>query len=1022
MPEETTIRPSEVVSSQEPRSEISAGEVAAPYQRLGRALDKLGESFEAVAKPLAERAGYEAVTRDADGNIKVDRMPIFGAAGAAYARAVKVAALAQGEGDAKRADLELREQFRDNPQGYQEAARNFKDKTVQQYQAAAGPEVAQSVGQAIDNTTTLTYRGLLNEKERLDLVHAENSMKAGQESATNDLMACARAGCPQSDPAFRAAIDKYNSLSMERAANPRLAYTQEERAHDLQELQSQLGGQRFLYHIDQVYKDKGYQAAADEAKDVLTNPDYGGLTEQQRQAYNSHALSELRVNEAIRKQDVSEARAALDEMKDRVANGDRVEPSEIWALRNTFEKLNNPRGVLAVDNAFRHKDLHDDFARLPLHEMNMTRHALVGATAARDMMDTLVNRFGYSREQAAGMAASAVYESSLRPTAFNPAGGGQGAVGLFQWRGERLQQLKDYAASQGKGYLDPQVQIEFAHRELQSSESVAGGLLRAATTPEEAARVFAQSFERGEGRDTAQRMALARSLYEGKSSDGSGGPGGRSWEIANRDATIKTTATEQLKAVKADFDKGEGVPDIHALDDIIEAAKETNNVELGAKAEALAHAIDYVNQIKQLPLDEQRYAETEMRRQLEIGSKDYVGADMILKQLEAITEKTEKELKDNAISLAVTRFPDKWKTPPPLNLADPQQFRNGLAMRAQIAQGIANNYGVAPVAALGKADVDRVQQALANPDLGVKTAVWGMLATLPEDVRGPTFEKIAKGDKNMLAEASAGAMMNTRPELGKSIMAGLQLMSHDESILKAFEPKSGGTEGFNVDVINALPPTTFDLEGRTNPSGNYATTVQMIKARYAYLAANDPKAKGAIYNPKLVNQAVEDVTGGILSHGGAKMIAPTPGMTQTQLDSIMRGITDTELAGVTSKSGEPITADYLRRYGRLEATGAGKYLVNFSNTEKPIYAYSGWGDAPGAPVRRFELDLSGRKPPATPAFAETGYTPFTEFGYTSPAMPGPASPPPAPLAPGSRGPPQPRFDEHYQPPTIGIRG
>src|SRR5262249_24328824 len=116
MPEspDLTIKPSPVVTSEAPVSHVSAGEVAQPYQMLARSLDRLGEGLEDAATPLAEQAGYKAVTRDADGNIQVDRMPIFGKAGFAYAHAVKMGALAQGEGDAKRADIELREQYRDN--------------------------------------------------------------------------------------------------------------------------------------------------------------------------------------------------------------------------------------------------------------------------------------------------------------------------------------------------------------------------------------------------------------------------------------------------------------------------------------------------------------------------------------------------------------------------------------------------------------------------------------------------------------------------------------------------------------------------------------------------------------------------------------------------------------------------------------------------------------------------------------------------------------------------------------------
>jgi len=149
-------RPTPIVTREAPVSHISAAEAGQPYQMLANALDKVGQGLEDMAVPLAEQAGYKAVTRDAEGNIQVERMPIFGKAGVAYQHAVKVAALAEGEGAAKRADIAMRSDYRDNPQGYQVAAQAFKEQTVKQYTAAAGAEVGAAMGQAIDNKTTLT--------------------------------------------------------------------------------------------------------------------------------------------------------------------------------------------------------------------------------------------------------------------------------------------------------------------------------------------------------------------------------------------------------------------------------------------------------------------------------------------------------------------------------------------------------------------------------------------------------------------------------------------------------------------------------------------------------------------------------------------------------------------------------------------------------------------------------------------------------------------------------------------------
>lgn len=56
---------------------------------------------------------------------------------------------------------------------------------------------------------------------------------------------------------------------------------------------------------------------------------------------------------------------------------------------------------------------------------------------AQDVMQYLVGQ-GLTVPQAAAVAANIQGESGFNPAAFNPAGGGQGAMGLAQWRGARI--------------------------------------------------------------------------------------------------------------------------------------------------------------------------------------------------------------------------------------------------------------------------------------------------------------------------------------------------------------------------------------------------------------------------------------------------------------------------------------------------------------------------------------------------------------------------------------------------------
>jgi len=1013
MAEETTIRPEPIVTSEAPRSQISTGDIVGPYQMLARSLDKLGQGLEDVATPLAEQAGYKAVTRDADGNIQVDRFPIFGAAGHAYAHAVKVGALAQGEGAAKRADIELREKYRDDPQGYQNAAQAFKDETVKQYTAAAGPEVGTALGQAIDNTTTYTYRGLLNEKERLDLQRAESAMNAGLKDASDDALALARQGAsfePGSPGAV--ALDKYTQLLDAKASNPRLAYSQEQRAFDLQKFQGELGGQRHLYHVDQTYKEKGYEAALDDAKDILTNEKYK-LTPAQRDHYYHQAVGEIRANEAIRTQDYQLANENFREMKSRLALGERIEPAEIDAQRKAFQTIGGVKGaagVAAVDSYFAHKDLHDDFGRQPIRDQLMQVNAIRGAVGARDLYQGLRQR-GYSEAAAAGIAGNLVFESGGRPAIPGDAGT---SAGLAQWHAERLTALKTFASGQGKDWRDPNVQLDFLDRELRTTESVTGGMLRAATTPEQAAQIFAVRFERPAGTDYRARQQLARSVFEGKSADGSGGPGVSSWLLANRAATLKTSATETWAQAVKDWDSGKGsTPSRDTISDVIDSARTTNNIDLMAKVQRDAELMDYADRIKQLPLDQQAGLETELRRRIAAGetrqadvpaAMDTPGADLVLKTLQEKTKAIQEGLKNDPISTVIANNPQRFKTPDPLDPSNPQQFVTGLAQRAQIARTGAQQYGVPPLSVLDKADVQRIEAALQNPDPMMKAQIYAGIATLPEDVRSATLRELGGKDPQGLANSFAGGLMAEKgdgPAVAASIFQGQQAIKAD----KRYDPEKEEGEGkkaYQKDIDTLLPPAIFSAADRQNPDGMQATMHIAIKDRYAFLRS---QAGDTTYSADVLRQARDDVTGGLVYHNGAAAIAPARGMTQTTFDGVLQSVTDNDLVGVQTLGGQPINVEYLRRAATLESHGDGRYrLLLGQDPMRPIYAYKN-----GA---KFELDLRDRQPVEVPR-------PPIMYEFPPPLLPAPL-----PIQQSGKGPmPAIGTQEHFEPTGYGgIRG
>jgi hypothetical protein len=356
-----------------------------------------------------------------------------------------------------------------------------------------------------------------------------------------------------------------------------------------------------------------------------------------------------------------------------------------------------------------------------------------------------------------------------------------------------------------------------------------------------------------------------------------------------------------------------------------------------------------------MPLDEQLAQETEIKRRLAISPT--AGAEMVEKQLEARTKAIQDGLRDNPIATTIDNFPDKFKDKlEPLNTSDPQQFLTGLAKRAQIAQIGANNWHVPPLSALDDHEVQTVKAALTNPDPAVKAHIYSGLATLPEDVRGATLRKLGGNSPREIAEAAAGSLMATAPDIAASIFRGNAAIKTD----KRYDPEDEGTgskQTYYADLDKAMPASVFTLQDRTDPNGAYAAMVNMVKARYADLGAQSPS--GTTYSSDRLRQAVTDVTGGILTHNGGSIIAPSRGMSQGQFDGVIEGISGGDLADVRTLSGTPVTPDYVKRQAQLESVGDGKYFVRLGrDPTTPTYAYRG--------NQKFVLDLRGWNPLAVP--------------------------------------------------------
>jgi GH24 family phage-related lysozyme (muramidase) len=963
------VTPNAVPQVRAPQPVVSPGQIAQPYQELAANLDKAGEALSKdVAEPLAHQAGLRAVQTDAAGNITVDRPPVVGDAAVAWSRAVKIGAVAEGEGEARRHDIALRQQFRDNPEGYRVAAEQFRQELIKKYTDAAGPEVGVTMGRLLDNTATQTYRGLLNEKERLDLQRADGSMKAGIASARDDLVALARRGVT-SGPEWDGLVAKVTTLTNERVANPRLAYPREHADYDMQLLQGDLKANGFLFHVDQVYKDQQLNVAErrdkalDYAKTILTDPSIK-LTEAQRQHYYHAAVAEIHVNEGLRRQDVWEVRQAEHDLTSASLVGLPVDPEMVNRVGDAYHKLGEFSGEARLYAHFSRKPLNDAFGQQPLADQTTQLTQLRGAALPADYLGAIKKSEGFTpvakfdfKQYTSGYGTRAGPGETIdRPEAerrFNVEIGKAAAI---------VDQVNPNLPAGARAAL---TSLTFnAGADWVNSEL--GNRVRAGDLEGAKARFLQYNQAGGE----MQPALVARRRAEAEWFGGTLPPAGETtpaqslWLGQNRAREIRSESDTVWKTAVKDWDEKGIKPNDAVVKQVIDAARASDNWPLLERVAVDLDRIGVTQSQARAPLAGQQAAITEVRGEAEAGNLT-VGQAAVLKDLERRYQAITTGLEKDPVATTVANFPERFRAPAPLDLTNDQAMVGGLRYRAQIAGFAMQNWGGGAHAALDTADLAAVKGVLDKADPSTKARIFGDIAAgIPDErVRNATLAKIGSGGGDAMVGVYAGSLLPTAPDVARGIFTGQTAIKTD----KRYDPMEGGPgekQDFLGEIDKMLPVTTFGMAGRTDPTGPYETIRNAVRAQYGNLSAIAGDTSGKLVKDRL-QKAVDDVTGGVLEHNGGHLIAPRRGMSQGQFDDVMRGLTDRDFAGVTTLAGEPVTADYVQRNARLETIGDGRYLVQLGkDPARPIYAYQGAAtELPG----KFVLDFSRRLPPPVAA-------------------------------------------------------
>jgi hypothetical protein len=245
---------------------VSAADAAAPYKMLADGLNQVGETLDQVSVIAAERAGNESVQKSEDGSLKIERgpLPIIGNAAVAFSRAARMTYLAQAEPLIENKATEIRLQYQNDPQGFQQAWDSYS----KEYAGKADPMVKPAIEKVLLREGGQNYRTALTSADALNTSNALETYKARITDLDNKGAALARQG--GTDTAEYVELrDGISTLYGELAKDARFKYPQARVDAEVAETISRHKGQAVIGKAMSIY-DKATPAAAAEARRFLT--------------------------------------------------------------------------------------------------------------------------------------------------------------------------------------------------------------------------------------------------------------------------------------------------------------------------------------------------------------------------------------------------------------------------------------------------------------------------------------------------------------------------------------------------------------------------------------------------------------------------------------------------------------------------------------------------------------------------------------------------------------------------------
>lgn len=955
-----------------PQSSLSPAEIANPFQQIANALESWGDTFQKKEIADAATAGENAVYRDQQGNLKVDLQSNLSARGRAYNAAAAQGYSARVAGEIRAAGVRLSNEAKGNVDAFSESWRGFRDQML----ANTPADYRGAVTTMLDTEGPRLQLGVSEQKRTSDLKEFEGNIKSEIQFLDDEAATLARSGGTNT-PAYMEKTQQIRTLYQQLADNPDFVVGQGEADIALKRMEGRHMSEAMLGQVDKALSSPNGVAEARKLTDAILTDSNIPLSPSERRQYAG--LANERINGFV-----AQAKANLKPVQDRSTaiqkrlkegvglDADDVDQTAMELARGGdlagATELISSRALARTLQVFRGSDNPQQVAMAENAMGNINRPAPGHSRPvnfnpdATGRMQEAMGHFkarGLDPIRSAAIIGHLMQESGINPKARNKGDGtdGSDSIGIAQWNGARAQALKDFAAQRGVSPDDLGTQLDFVLEELKTTENASYQRLMAATTVEEATAAM-MGYERPQGWTVENprgghgwnnRLAAASKAAELAGVD-------PKLIAATEQAFIdpelvkeyRTEVTSDAKALFADIKAGNDRGLTPAV----------SNIDLLSRQLAMVDDQDFRKEVADYFTAQAATAGAAglAPAQLEslIAGLRSDNADgftvaqaQIVQGLEDTAKAQQDALKNDPLGYGLNRR--LIQQVPGLDLQQPESW-------AQTFQGLQNGVDVmrargltGNIPALRPGMQQQIQQFLTTATPGDAVQFLGtMQASLSPDTYQATMSAIS-GKGNGTAFAAAGALVGENPAAAEGILRGQALLKENPLLApkKTDENKAATDELLNPEAFAPF------IEGSRQQLIDAAT------ARYADLSNQTGDTSGE-FNETRMQQAIAEVTGGMLELNGASVIAPRYGMPQADFDKLIYGLKNTDLEGAMTISGNPVKAEDLQSQGRLRAIADGMYMLEFGPPDAPTYALQ--RPSPGGYGRpsAYILDLRGK--------------------------------------------------------------